>query len=173
MWCGRRFGYDRWSNGHGSNPIRSNDDFSMDGNNQWEIPMQWTNKYQANGWSVSPMKNQWWSVSPMNNQWLSVVWTFVLAYIRASELIRGVIPGTIMELSRNIQNKPKMAIFAMIGPNSTLLIEVKKKNPKKTSQTVWICPIFNQILCKGQTCTARFNGPVFIPGLNNIGGYKF
>ena len=46
--------------------------------------MQWTNECQGNGWSVRPMKNQWWSE----------VWTFVLAYIRANELIKDSHPGT-------------------------------------------------------------------------------
>ena len=66
----------------------------------------------------------------MKNQWLSEVhvWTFVLAYIHANELIREVIPGPNTELfgrvwkhldmSRNIRSKPETAIFAMISPNT-------------------------------------------------------
>ena len=75
------FQYDHCSNVGGSDPIRSNMsnqcEFPIGRNNEWEVPMQWTNGYQANGCSVWPMVNQWWSE----------VWTFVLAYIRANGLI--------------------------------------------------------------------------------------
>ena len=111
------FQYDRCSNVGCSNPISSNVinqcEFPIGKSNLWEISMQWTNEYQADGLGVWPMVNQWWNE----------VWIFVLAYIRANESIRCSHPGTkygdiqrstCPEVSGNIRGNVIIFIFTMI-----------------------------------------------------------
>ena len=67
------------------------------------------------------MINQW--LRPTKNQWLSEVWTFVLAYIRVNELIKGSHPGT---KDRDIWTYPERS-----GPNMVLSIFAMTVQPKQ------------------------------------------
>ena len=133
MWNSRRYcTTDRWSNSDGSNPIRSNAEFPMCRSKQWEVPMQWTNEYQDNRWSVRPMKNQWWSLKT-NEEPMVKIETSQEPMVKCSMDIHvglykyewinyGRHPGTryggIRTYLKISGVNTITAIFTMIGPNS-------------------------------------------------------
>ena len=123
MWYGQRLG----TTVDGSTLIRSDVKFPLGRSNQWEVPVEWTDEYQAYGRSVRPIKNKLWisvwtiHVGLHTCKWFHSWQSFVEQIRRYLDVSRNIQRSSCPEVSGNIRTKyGNMYLFLLwlFGPNS-------------------------------------------------------